>query len=318
VNPNIPHARGVAEEQEKIAAENTEEGNLLSLEEIMNPFLDKKGAAFGAAIMTATLVTVLVINASSEKGSEIPVFYVTLPGAFVMLCWDIGFGWIHRRETRSIAIKGREEVEQARIDRATQERDAKAAETEALSETEKKSRTQTQIQKAAPDHGTGADDEIMLAGLKSDARSSNPASPSSQGSSSKDIDQENQHKQASPGHSVELVLEEKHERPSILSLSRKAYLWSQETFPTVTAVIAHLPFALIPFAFAMFVLVQALVTKGWVAVFAYGWDHWVNSTGTVGAIAGMGFLSVILCNVSTSFLIISSSNSNPERKKSTN
>ena len=49
----------------------------------------------------------------------------------------------------------------------------------------------------------------------------------------------------------------------------------------------------------MFVLVQALVTKGWVPVFAYGWDHWVTRTGTVGAIGGMGFLAVILCNVST-------------------
>jgi Na+/H+ antiporter NhaD/arsenite permease-like protein len=59
-----------------------------------------------------------------------------------------------------------------------------------------------------------------------------------------------------------------------------------------------LPLPLVPFAFAMFVLVQALVTKGWVPVFAYGWDHWVGKTGTVGAIGGMGFLSVILCNVS--------------------
>ena len=60
----------------------------------------------------------------------------------------------------------------------------------------------------------------------------------------------------------------------------------------------HLPLALVPFAFCMFVLVQALVTKGWVPVFAYGWDHWVEKTGTVGAIGGMGFVSVILCNVS--------------------
>jgi hypothetical protein len=44
--------------------------------------------------------------------------------------------------------------------------------------------------------------------------------------------------------------------------------------------------------------VQALVTKGWVPVFAHGWDRWVEKTGTVGAIGGMGFLSVILCNVS--------------------
>lgn len=27
-------------------------------------------------------------------------------------------------------------------------------------------------------------------------------------------------------------------------------------------------------------------------------DHWVNKTGTVGAVGGMGFLAVIMCNVS--------------------
>jgi Na+/H+ antiporter NhaD/arsenite permease-like protein len=64
------------------------------------------------------------------------------------------------------------------------------------------------------------------------------------------------------------------------------------------AVLSHLPLKLVPFALAMFVLVQALVTKGWVPVFAYGWDHWVRKTGTVGAIGGMGFLSVVLSNVS--------------------
>ncbi|KAF2634262.1 hypothetical protein P280DRAFT_474767 [Massarina eburnea CBS 473.64] len=74
------------------------------------------------------------------------------------------------------------------------------------------------------------------------------------------------------------------------------YKWFQVTFPTSSTVLAHLPFALVPFAFCMFVLVQALVTKGWVPVFAHGWDAWVNKTGTVGAIGGMGFISVILCN----------------------
>ena len=87
-------------------------------------------------------------------------------------------------------------------------------------------------------------------------------------------------------------------RTTLTSLVADTYHWSQVTFPTATTVLEHLPFALVPFAFCMFVLVQALVTKGWVPVFAHGWDHWVSKTGTVGAIGGMGFLSVILCNVS--------------------
>jgi Na+/H+ antiporter NhaD/arsenite permease-like protein len=77
------------------------------------------------------------------------------------------------------------------------------------------------------------------------------------------------------------------------------YKWFQITFPTAATVLAGLPFALVPFAFCMFVLVQALVTKGWVPVFAHGWDAWVDKTGTVGAVGGMGFLSVLLCNVSS-------------------
>jgi Na+/H+ antiporter NhaD/arsenite permease-like protein len=89
------------------------------------------------------------------------------------------------------------------------------------------------------------------------------------------------------------------DRPNLVSKSREAYEWLQETFPTVMAVAAHLPFALVPFAFAMFVLVQALVSTGWVNVFAYGWYHWSKRTGTIGSIGGMAFLSVVLSNVSS-------------------
>jgi len=87
-------------------------------------------------------------------------------------------------------------------------------------------------------------------------------------------------------------------RYSLYGAWRKARRYAKETFPTVCAVIEHLPFALLPFAFSMFILVQGLVTKGWVELFANGWNAWVTKTGTVGAIGGMGFVSVLLCNVS--------------------
>ncbi|EON96014.1 putative arsenite efflux transporter - putative protein [Phaeoacremonium minimum UCRPA7] len=176
VNPNIPHARGEAEGQVDNPS-NDDQAKLLPLEEIMNPFLDKGGAAFGAVIMAVTLITLSVVNALSTSSGHWYVYWVTLPAAFVMLCWDVAFGWYHRHETREIARKGREAFERAKAERA--ERDREEAE----------------------------------------ARRT----------------------------------------PQML---------------------AHLPYELVPFAFAMFVLVQALVTKGWVPVFAYGWDHWVNKTGT--------------------------------------
>ena len=80
---------------------------------------------------------------------------------------------------------------------------------------------------------------------------------------------------------------------------KNAHYWMQGTFPTFTEVISILPYPLLPFALSMFILVQGLASKGWIPVFAHGWDHWVNKTGTMGAIGGMGFLSVVLCNVSS-------------------
>ncbi|KAF4537763.1 Arsenite efflux transporter [Lasiodiplodia theobromae] len=122
VNPNIPHAKGMAEEQED-DPENEETGKRLSLEEIMNPFIDKGGAAFGAVIMAATLITLLALDAASSRTGKHAVFWVTLPAAFVMFCWDIAFGWWHREETRYIARKGREEVEHAHSERERKEKD---------------------------------------------------------------------------------------------------------------------------------------------------------------------------------------------------
>ena len=307
VNPNIPHARGTAEEEEKRDA-NGEEGKLLSLEEIMNPFVDKGGAGFGAVIMAATLITILIVNAADQK--QHPVFWVTLPAAFVMFCWDVGFGWYHRHETREIAQKGRREIELARAKEALQaveeagqpaqdpeSRDVSSDDVPDLSvETSDPEIT------AAPRSHEELQDGLPSLDTRDEKRTDNCTTPNSSPngllstSSSREIDE----KGPVSAEQDSDPLQQRPKRATLMSLIADAYRWSQETFPTVTAVLSHLPYKLVPFALCMFVLVQALVTKGWVQVFAHGWDHWVSKTGTIGAIGGMGFLSVIMCNVSTS------------------
>lgn len=295
VNPNIPHARGNAEEVESELA--TNESEILSLEEIMNPFLDKKGAAFGGIIMATTLITLLAINAATTDSENHQAFWVTLPGAVVQFCWDVAFGWRHRMETRETARRGREEVEHARAMKAARA----AAEQE-----EKGSIAVHEPDQSQPGALVPSTPKLLVNG-DSLSRAPSPEhslpaeklphelpSPISLPSSNEDsrlkpIACEQSHKHTAP-------------RQTLVSLAAKIYMWLQETFPTATAVVSHLPFPLVPFALAMFVLVQALVTRGWVPVFAYGWDHWVNKTGTVGSIGGMGFLSVILCNVSLALL----------------
>lgn len=325
VNPNIPHARGNAEEEERNNIANNEESKLLSLEEIMNPFLDKGGAAFGAVIMTATLVTLLALNAASQSSGEHPVFWVTLPAAFVMFCWDLAFGWYHRHETREIARKGRQEVEDARAERAAREEEEanrQALEQDA-SATYAPNLTLTQSPEPHHETRSSANEDTTPTITEKINGVTHMSKPPLDSSNSMLVPQENGHttttideKHALPHADVSNSdLDEKnipftraastpspsfHQSPNpttLVAFLASEYRWAQETFPTVTAVVSHLPFALVPFAFSMFVLVQALVTKGWVPVFAYGWDHWVNKTGTVGSIGGMGFLSVILCNV---------------------
>lgn len=370
VNPNIPHARGSAEEDELA---NDEQGKRLSLEEIMNPFLDRGGAAFGAVVMSAVLITVLALNAASQSTGEHPVYWVTLPGAFVMFCWDVGFGWYHRHETREIARKGRQAVEHARARRAEEARRA------ALEQEERDSTSATDIALTGPlspealqsqggagvgDGNTNAIDQASLAAEGPDTRQPHlgptpppgatllvpenvdgltPVSTSPVESSvSRLVPGDDQLQNGRPSTSAMSVLDEKREvaradcrypvqgltgttssgdmdekkrsserislevalpqdrgRPTLMSLLMDAHRWLQATFPTVMAVVMHLPFLLVPFSFCMFILIQALVARGWVQVFAYGWDRWVNKTGTVGSIGGMGFLSVILCNVSS-------------------
>ncbi|KAL2018104.1 hypothetical protein VTK56DRAFT_1290 [Thermocarpiscus australiensis] len=293
VNPNIPHARGTAEQLEDAPGE---QGKLLSLEEIMNPFLDKGGAAFGGVVMAATLIAVLSLNAAKTSIGEVPVFYVTVPAAVVTFAWDLGFGWIHRHETREIARKGREALELARLERQHREEQEMRATTvqgnrpPLSSDGSHSDQTcspegQLTLRKAATGN-TSTDDEIAVAG---NALEKTPAQQVSETGSSRE-------KGTGTETSPRGGLQRQRELTTLVSLARDMFQWSQETFPTATAVISHLPFALVPFAFAMFVLVQALVNKGWVPVFAMGWDKWVKKTGTIGAIGGMGFLSIILCN----------------------
>jgi Na+/H+ antiporter NhaD/arsenite permease-like protein len=277
VNPNIPYAKGENDERERENDPNSDDetDKQLSLEEILNPFLDKKGAIVGATIMGVTLVTVLALNASSSgSGHARPVFWVTLPAAFVMFCVDLTFGWLNRKETRQIAHEGRRRAETAQAERAAEVRRKSVAHVDGDA-----------IELSESPHSTDVHDEKAFA---SGAATSSTTPP--------EKTQAFDGSQDSP--SEEGKTQQPKQRTTLVSLARETYMSAQETFPTTMTVFHHLPFPLIPFAFCMFVLVQALVTKGWVPVFAYGWDHWVNKTGTVGAVGGMGFVSVILCNVS--------------------
>ncbi|KAK8060744.1 hypothetical protein PG996_010674 [Apiospora saccharicola] len=260
VNPNIPHA-GAGEDRSP------------GLGEILNPYLDRIHATYSVSIMAATLISVLVINAvtASGGGKPTPVMYVTAPAAVLCLSADLFFGWRHRDATRAVAHKGRLAEERAAIEEELRgTTSSSSAPSDAL--------TAADAPPPSGAHGNGIGGD---GGLSEKPQRS----------------MTDEQLEAAVARELEAREKREAELPAnLVSVTRRAYIWWRETFPAASIVMSRLPFELVPFAFAMFVLVQGLVTRGWVPVFAYGWDHWIERTGIVGAVGGMGFLGVVLSN----------------------
>lgn len=257
-NPSLPKPS----HSNKPAHEREEEQFLDSLQEVLNPYLDKKSAIFNSVIMAMVLVSILVVNATAPAGKEYPVYWITLPAAFIVFVWDLGVGWTSRHETREY-VRDR----QASAAASGQAVNAQGEE----NEKDETGATNNGNNPAASSEGNSSQQGSSRSGRTDEKRSDHGSTP------------------ASSPHT---------EPPATLqSVSRKIFCWLQQTFPTILRTVCDLPIPLVPFALCMFVLVQALVTKGWIPVFAYGWSYWVDKTGVVGAIGGMAFLSVILCNV---------------------
>ncbi|GJJ08743.1 hypothetical protein Clacol_002962 [Clathrus columnatus] len=82
--------------------------------------------------------------------------------------------------------------------------------------------------------------------------------------------------------------------PSPMGLTRLERL--HEHFPTFFTALPRLPFALIPFAFSQFILIEALAHQGWIQVFA-GWLVRASHREIHPTIWLIGVMGVILCNI---------------------
>lgn len=313
INPNIPtadEAHGGDGNTSDGSGSGAESGKLISLEEIMNPYLDKWSAWFIAAVMAVTILTVLAINAGfASSGHEVPpAFYCTVPGAFLAFCWDLAAGWVKRHESREIAHRARSAAVMG--DDSSSDSDDPSADSRAVATAD--------IERPATGRGGGGggaaaaltDEEkeelerqaaaattTTITTTNARARSLSTAKNLSD-EEKRELDRQAARTNSSNSSSlaraapnaVVSTIPTEPPRTTLSTLAGRTWHWCRETFPNASHVMALLPWALIPFAFSMFVLVQALVTKGWIPVFAYGWDHWVNATGTVGAIGGSTFL----------------------------
>lgn len=235
INPNIPQPRDFTPSYHGDTKDD-EQKNLDFLEEVMNPFVDKPSAIFSSSIMIVTLVVILAINATAPRGEEHPVFWISVPAAVVVLCWDLAMGWRNRHATRSIA------------------RGLSTPATKASAETQSRILSDT----------TSRKDNLQDAGRPNDlSEHPDKIMPEYQEvSESKTCPAKDEPKATDVSQPAGL----RTSPMTLQSITSDCHRWLRETFPTAMTTLSNLPLKLVPFALCMFVLVQALATSGWIPV----------------------------------------------------
>ncbi|KAH0826405.1 hypothetical protein J3R83DRAFT_5377 [Lanmaoa asiatica] len=227
--------------------------------------LDPFGACVGSFMLGATLVLCLVVSFFG-----IDVWMISLPFAFGKFLFDLG--WDHYRYSRNIPMLGRG------LPKAAGEVVGEGSMPEKDRHTED-----------GPSHHSSPIDVGRVQSFPPDeltAVGSHSTSPKIESKMAP---------QSLPTTEAEIKM------PYILRW-RRSYMDDlrdrlDKHFPTFITALPRLPFALVPFAFSQFILIEALNHQGWVNVFA-NWLVRASHNQVHPIIWLIGVLGVILCNIS--------------------
>ena len=237
--------------------------------------VDKVGAIFGSVVMAVTLAT--LVGTSVVGG--VKVFEIAVPGAVLCFMRDGVADWLKWRALRLEKTKPKEDASE------------RAAETDGWVHGKDgikgKSKAKEQASKAAAEEV----EEIELATLS--ASRPDMVAVKSTGKA--------EHTTTTPivGAAASSSSSAAAAPPQSRNLLRRAIRVQREltsVFPTVTIVLSRLPLPLLPFAFSMFILVQALAHVGFINILASGLGH-VCSAGYIATAFFISFLGIVLCNI---------------------
>lgn len=276
-----------------------------------NALKDPWGAAFGGVVFLITIIVLIALSAVGKLEGVEGVWTVTAPAALLILVRDVGYD-VMSKGTREgdVAESSRRAGEEKGPDGA----DAVGQEVgheknHGLKGVQEKGKEEVTPGTPVP-HSSGSSRQATPpAGLPDastsmhahdTARASNSGtatpkarapSPPSRPASPTSLGTRTNPSPTPPSAPL------KHQRPSG---PPGPFGGLRARFPTVTSIIAHLPWTLIPFAFSMFILVESLSHTGWIRVFGGWWASWANVGGTGGCIFLMGLIGALGCNVSLS------------------
>ncbi|KAF8218266.1 hypothetical protein K438DRAFT_1557886 [Mycena galopus ATCC 62051] len=231
--------------------------------DVRSVLLDPKGALVGAALLGTCLVVIIIVSFF-----HIDVWKISLPFAVAKFIFDLG--WDHYRFVHQIPMLGNERS-------STQDSGTTAAgnEEDIMFQALKRRLT-------VPSAGEDPKPQPRNDPTPGPEPTAAPTTPTLRTS-------------PSPSHSPAF--------PPAKSLSFA--LATRRTrfaahFPTFSTALPRLPFALIPFAFSQFILIEALSHQGWIDIFASWLRHATrrNPTSPYPTIWIIGTLGIILCNLS--------------------
>lgn len=270
----------------------------MNLEELLNPHLDRAAAIFCLVVFVITLVVLLATNAA---GIQVQVYAITVPAAFVVLCRDMADDWLTTRKM----LKEKLPRPNGQVNGTNDMMTSTGSPNVATSDNDEKSQVGT-ITPMLSSINSGVDNAIEAGNEQKSVSSAEIKHLNETSFPENEEGRTPSHSlptsnAITPGHAsltAAAVLPLSPQQTNLESMAESFLVFLNARFPRTCHIISQLPFPLLPFTFGMFILVQGLVTKGWVQIFANGWERWVHATGTLGAIGGMGLVSVLLCNVS--------------------
>ena len=244
----------------------------LSTEDQKDParfLLDPIGAWVGGALLGSCLATVLVVSFF-----KVDVWKITLPFAVAKFIFDLVWDDWRFRNGR---IRQRDEA-------ATKSEFGLEPKSRTPFEAgfeEQKSRTTTQNTIVQPHPDEKGD------------------TPANQSPLRQSLTEESIKKYTPP--KKQIIMSASPEPTGFMQRRRVAYAnfdtHFKARFYTLHTALPRLPFALVPFAFSQFILVEALDHQGWIEVFAV-WFSRASGRSIYPTIWLMGVLGVILCNLS--------------------
>ncbi|TDL18740.1 hypothetical protein BD410DRAFT_792922 [Rickenella mellea] len=220
--------------------------------------LDPIGAWVGSILLGTCLIVIILVSFF-----KIDVWKISLPFAVVKLIYD--FAWDHYRYAHKIPMLGRGKVETGKQGAAPDEDVMLAVLERTLTSASR------ELARAATE-STTVNRAVSHPSTEAPLPSTNPST-------------------VSPKPTSKALFA----RQRSALIATRSHLHAH--FPTFFTALPRLPFALVPFAFSQFILIESLAHQGWIGVFAT-WLVRASHRQIYPTIWLIGVLGVILCNIS--------------------